>query len=299
MDNFGISLKSLRQEKNLRQIDLAKSLGVGQTTIANYEQGIRFPNEATLVRIADFFNISLDSLLGRQPIIINTENNNKSTLTIDQPILVSSIIKNYIHALLSNNKDLGIKIILDAFHQGVNVQDIYMKILEPSLKEVGRLWECNQVHVGQEHYFTEITQSIMSKLYLDTTSVDSKKHKIITMAVNGEYHQIGIRMVTNLLELDGWKTYYLGVNIPSDSIIKMIVKEKADVLAISATMPFNVNSVTALINTIRLTKSCSNVKVMVGGNAFNTNVDLWQKIGADAYAGNGIDAVKIANKLVT
>ena len=59
ISNLGDRLKKIRKDKNLRQIDLASSLGLAQTTIANYEQGTRFPNEKTLSQIADFFNVSL------------------------------------------------------------------------------------------------------------------------------------------------------------------------------------------------------------------------------------------------
>ncbi len=283
-------------------MDLAKILGLAQTTIANYEQNIRFPNETNLMRIADFFDVSLDYLLGRRNVLINTNssysNSADNTIYGDQLICLSSIAAHYLQALLSKNKTLAIKIILTAFQQGVPVSDLYMKVLEPTLKEIGRLWECNQIYVAQEHYFSEITQLIISKLYLDTMPTYSKNSKVVTMAVNGEYHHIGIKIVTNLLELDGWKSFYLGVNIPSESLIKTIEEEKADVLVISATMSFNINSVDTLINTIRLTKSCKNIKIMVGGNAFNTDESLWKAVGADAYSANGVDAVKVANDLV-
>jgi transcriptional regulator with XRE-family HTH domain len=46
-------------------MDLAQSFGVAQTTIANYEKKLRFPDERMLGRFADFFGVSMDFLLGR------------------------------------------------------------------------------------------------------------------------------------------------------------------------------------------------------------------------------------------
>ncbi|SES82923.1 Methanogenic corrinoid protein MtbC1 [Natronincola peptidivorans] len=302
MDNFGDRLRELRLEKNLRQIDLAENLGLAQTTIANYEQNLRFPNEEILVKLADYFNISLDYLLSRETVVINTNNGRLSNTSLidcnDKPISLSCISEAYQNALLDKEKPLAVKIILDAFQQGIAISDIYTKIFEPSLKRVGHRWECNQIHVSQEHFFSEMTQLIMSKLYIDSMPRYSKKHKIAALAANGEYHHIGIRMVTNLLELEGWKAYYLGINIPSDSIIKVIEEDAVDVVAISATMFFNVNSVEDLIRTIRSTESCKKVKIMVGGSAFNTDKTLWKQVGADAYASNAVEAVKVANGLV-
>ncbi len=58
-------LKSLREDKGLSQYNLAKSLGYSRGQIANYEQGTRRPDPDTLQRLADFFNVSVDYLLGR------------------------------------------------------------------------------------------------------------------------------------------------------------------------------------------------------------------------------------------
>ncbi|HLV09368.1 MAG TPA: HD domain-containing phosphohydrolase [Halanaerobiales bacterium] len=68
MLNFAERLKKLRREEQIRQIDLADYLGFSRSTITNYEQGIRFPSMDILCRIADYFNVSLDYLLGRSDI---------------------------------------------------------------------------------------------------------------------------------------------------------------------------------------------------------------------------------------
>lgn len=63
--DFHDRLKELRKEKDLYQKELADKLNIGRTTIANYEQGKRFPDKDTLNKIADYFNVSVDYLLGR------------------------------------------------------------------------------------------------------------------------------------------------------------------------------------------------------------------------------------------
>lgn len=58
-------LKSLRTHRNITQSDLAKRIGVARTTYAMYEQGQREPDYDTLQKIADFYDVSTDYLLGR------------------------------------------------------------------------------------------------------------------------------------------------------------------------------------------------------------------------------------------
>lgn len=58
-------LKQLRSSTPYTQAELADKLGVARTTYAMYEQGKREPDNGTLNKIADHFNVSLDYLLGR------------------------------------------------------------------------------------------------------------------------------------------------------------------------------------------------------------------------------------------
>ena len=69
-------LKKIRKEKNITQIRLSVAAEVSQETISAYESGKAFPSVETLVKIADFLDVSIDYLLDRtdNP-IINTKNN--------------------------------------------------------------------------------------------------------------------------------------------------------------------------------------------------------------------------------
>ena len=60
-----IKLKELRTAKNISQIELANYLHVSNTTVSNCESGKRVPNMETLIQIANYFDVSLDYLLGR------------------------------------------------------------------------------------------------------------------------------------------------------------------------------------------------------------------------------------------
>lgn len=58
-------IKELREERELRQSDLAQATGIDQRTISNYETGKTLPDAYALIQLADFFNVSIDYLVGR------------------------------------------------------------------------------------------------------------------------------------------------------------------------------------------------------------------------------------------
>lgn len=65
---FNDRLKSLREDKDLTQEELAKILHINRSTLSNYENIGREPNYTLLIKIADYFNVSLDYLLCRTDI---------------------------------------------------------------------------------------------------------------------------------------------------------------------------------------------------------------------------------------
>ncbi len=65
---FGDRLRELRKEKRLRQDDIAVDLNVTRQTISKYERGERQPDYCMLIKIAEYFQVSIDYLFGRTPI---------------------------------------------------------------------------------------------------------------------------------------------------------------------------------------------------------------------------------------
>ncbi len=60
---YKIRIKELRKKKNITQLKLAFDLNVSQNTLSRYETGEREPSYDVLIKIADYFNVSIDYLL--------------------------------------------------------------------------------------------------------------------------------------------------------------------------------------------------------------------------------------------
>ena len=157
----------------------------------------------------------------------------------------------------------------------------------------------NQMSVAEEHYCTAATQLIMSQLYSRIFNTAKKGRCLVAACVGGELHEIGLRMVADFFEMEGWDTYYLGANMPASGIVQTLTERKADVLAISATMTFHIRLVAELIACVRAADSGGRINILVGGYPFNIEPDSWRRVGADGYAQNAEHAVAVANSLVT
>ncbi|NJN94425.1 MAG: cobalamin-binding protein [Anaerolineales bacterium] len=217
---------------------------------------------------------------------------------IDENHPLAGLARLYLQALLRGERHVASRLILKAVDLGVNIKDIYLQVFSPCQQEVGRLWQLNQISVAQEHYCTAATQLIMSQLYPTIFAGEKVNRRLVATCIESELHELGIRMVADFFEMEGWDTYYLGGNVPTTSIVRTLNEQKADILAISATITFHVKTVANLIQAVREATLAKPVKILVGGYPFNVEPELWRQVGADGWARSAQEAIATANALI-
>jgi methanogenic corrinoid protein MtbC1 len=214
----------------------------------------------------------------------------------DQPM--GSLAKNYLDALLSADRQKASQLIMDAFQKKGNIKDIYLRVFQPVQREIGRLWQMNEVSVAQEHYASAVTQLIMSQLYPFIFSTEKRGRRLVAASVSEELHEIGIRMVADVFELSGWDSYYLGANMPPSSVVQALDEYQADILALSCTIPIHQRELEKMVAKVRSAELVRDVKIIVGGYSLNISKDAWKRSGADGYAEDAESAVILADRLL-
>ncbi len=204
----------------------------------------------------------------------------------------------YLGLLLDAKRGHAAELIDELVERGVSVQDIYEHIFQVTQYEIGVLWQRNEINVAHEHYCTAATQLIMSRLYPIIFSTSKHGAKLVACSVSNELHEMGIRMVSDFFEMNGWDTYYMGSNMPNAQLIHSLLENEADLFAISVTLPVHIGKVKTLIEQIRERDDLKDLKIMAGGYPFAIIPDLEKKIGADATAKSAGQAIETANALV-
>jgi methanogenic corrinoid protein MtbC1 len=190
---------------------------------------------------------------------------------------------NCLHAILQGRRREAAQTLLTAVQSGYSILDIYAEILQACMIEVGRLWEENAISVAQEHTATAITQYLLAVLYDQLKPAKIRRGSAIITGVEGELHQVGANMIADALEADGWDVRFLGTDLPPSGILKVLADFKAQILGISTTILANVPKVRALIADVRRQHG-SKVRVVVGGQAFQSSSALAEELGADGTA---------------
>lgn len=161
---------------------------------------------------------------------------------------------------------------------------LYLGLIQPVMYEIGRLWEQDEISTAEEHLATSVVARILAGLYARLPLAAAVRGKAVVTCAPNEYHELGGRMLADMLEAAGWDVLFLGANTPAEELIKLVRKNNPRFLAISLTMPFSIDKVAAIIARLRSTPDLNQIKVLVGGSAFNADHTLWRKIGADAWA---------------
>lgn len=208
------------------------------------------------------------------------------------------LARRYLDALLGGRRQEASQLVLRAVQEGASVRAIYLEVFQPALYEVGRLWQQNEISVAEEHFFTAATQLAMSQLYPYIFTPERKDLAMVAACVGDELHEVGVRMVADFFEMEGWDSYYLGANVPAGAILDALRERRPQVLAVSATMSYHVGNVRRLIAQVRELPDVAATKILVGGWCFRAVPTLWKEVGADGFASDAGGAVDAALALL-
>ena len=117
-----------------------------------------------------------------------------------------------------------------------------------------------------EHLASAITERLLSMVEVDTFSAPHIDQSVIIACIADEFHQIGARMVSDVFELHGWNTHFLGANTPVRDLISMIHKKKPDLIVVSVSVYFNIPNLLSALTELRT--SFPTIPILAGGQAF-------------------------------
>jgi methanogenic corrinoid protein MtbC1 len=200
----------------------------------------------------------------------------------------------FLDALVRGDRRSANQLVDRVLDRGASLRDLYVGIMQPALREIGRRWEENEFSVADEHLATAITQWAMGRAFERVYRWhDSRTPSLIGACVDEERHQIGLRMLCDLLELEGWDTTYLGASVPTESLVDMVRKRRPDVVALSAAIAPHLPRIRSAIAAVRQSGVEPTPLIVVGGRAVNGDAGLAARLGADLTAANAAEAVDL------
>jgi len=216
-------------------------------------------------------------------------------MTKDNP--TTSLRKEYLDAMRQGSGRMADKVVETALDQQVKANDIYLDIFQNTAYEIGRMWQRNEFSVAQEHLATAIIERQMGDLRPYFKPLRNREKRLVIGSVEKEFHRVGVRMVADFFEQDGWDVYYLGAAVPTETFIAMARDFNADLIGLSAQMVYHVPAIMDFVKELNR-QGLGDIPVMAGGYPFVQNPDLYLKLGVHFSGTNARNALKLANDLI-
>ncbi len=209
------------------------------------------------------------------------------------------IAAEYMLAVLEGDRVRAARAVREAVRSGrISFQDAYLEVLVPVQRELGRMWHMNEIGVAEEHFATATTQMVMSQLLAEAPRAPFDGRVMIGASVEGNAHDVGVRIVSDLFEVAGWRAIYLGPGVPVSDLVQAAEDFRADLIALSASLVTHVRGVEEAVRGVRGRGLRPTPKIIVGGRAFEGCPDLATECGADAHASSPLEAVAMGERLV-
>jgi len=184
--------------------------------------------------------------------------------------------KEFLSALIIGKHNECNNLVNNYLEKDSSIKNLYEELLKKTLYKVGELWEFNKISVATEHLASAIVESILNQLYPTIISNEKINKLVIASCVENEYHQIGIKMISDVFEMNGWDALFLGSNLPTSELIEFVRLRKPDLLALSLSLYFNIPKLELMINQVH--HEFPDLPILVGGQAFqHGGVDLIEK----------------------
>jgi methanogenic corrinoid protein MtbC1 len=204
-----------------------------------------------------------------------------------------ALMQEYVRYLVTPDARRARLLIEDSLLAGVSAATIYLEVIDPAMREIGRLWQAAQVSVAQEHLATQITQAVIATLGLalnGTTTVGRGRLAVVASSP-GERHSLGGQMVADFLESQGWTALALGPDTPIVDLVGFARSQQAELVALSTALPRNLLLVTRTCGLLRRLDPMP--MIVVGGQAYGGNARQALAVGADAFAESPVDLLDL------
>lgn len=200
-------------------------------------------------------------------------------------------------AVVGMEEETAVEIASKIIEQNIDAVEAIEKGLSAGMERAGQLFE-------DEEYFIPELLTCSDAMYagLDVLkphikgSNEGEKQKIIIGVIQGDTHDIGKNLVKIMLETSGFDVIDLGRDVSPQEFVNKAKEVDAEIIALSTLMTTTMVGIGKVMEILKQDNIREKFKVIVGGGPISQA--FADRIGADGYAGNATEAVKLVQRLL-
>ncbi|MBM7580961.1 cobalamin B12-binding domain-containing protein [Jeotgalibacillus terrae] len=189
-------------------------------------------------------------------------------------------VKNFTDVLLDGDQDKAWEYVINEVDKGTSTKDIFFGLLTPAMVEIGQKWQENEISVADEHLATTTCDFTLARykhevLLPRIQNKPQDQGRALFFCVEKEEHDLGIRMIAQIFEENGYEVRLMGANLPVEFVLTMAVKWEPDVIGMSASMLKQGERVPSYIQ--RLMERFEQTELLIGGRFLSLPDQLLDK----------------------
>jgi methanogenic corrinoid protein MtbC1 len=157
--------------------------------------------------------------------------------------------------------------------RGLDIDSLYTRVLGPLLADTGTAWQRGAERVWEEHFASATVRTIVEGLYPDVMRESARRPRrdqtVVLACPPGEQHDLGLRMLSDRMQLAGWDAHFLGADTPVEEIAAAAEALDADLIALSAATHYNRMLLREVVD--KLKALVPSTRIGVGGPAFEAD----------------------------
>ena len=253
----------------------------------------------SLELMAEFFAGKLDGVANAQvqPILASA----REALALDVPLAAYGVQRlpplaqasiYYQASLLQNDRRGAMACVGAVMDGGGSLAQICVQIVQPAMYAVGDLWQKNRISVAMEHLASAISQNVLMGAYLRATFLPPVSKTAVFACVEGNHHALGLRMVSDTFETQGWNSVFLGAHVPANDLVRDIDSRRPQLLGLSATLPQHLVTARDTIAALHAELGNACPEIWIGGLASLSGEPAWRQTRADGWCSDALHAVE-------
>ena len=207
------------------------------------------------------------------------------------------LLTRYMQPLLAGRRAECFGLVSAAIDRDHMAEEVIHEVVWPAMTQIERLYRDDRIDAAIANMACRINRTVADQLQVHLPRWAPNGKRIIIACADEPREEIGAEMLADLFQSDGWDVYFLGAGVPHDELLRLVGELRPNVLLIYGTQPPEVPNVRRFVELIREIGVCPTMNIVASGGVFNRVDGLWQEVGADVFADNPRDVVKIVGNL--
>jgi MerR family transcriptional regulator, light-induced transcriptional regulator len=164
-------------------------------------------------------------------------------LDLDRLSTPAALAESFLRQALDGNQAAAYQTIIKADDLGLPLTRLFGEVLQPALTELGQRWEHGQLLVAQEKEVSELARDLIADLSLRHARTPTDGPALVAACVEGERHELGLRMICGLFRAEGYAVHYLGADVAPRFLLEAVQLHRPAVVLLSAKLAKNLPAV--------------------------------------------------------